>query len=89
MLELAFIGAAVIGIGLFTVAEIQRYPRMILLQWGKFTNTRLGIKGHRNWTDEPDIVEYPDFKYWVRLKPNPGFNLPKIGYYSRAKGRNR
>jgi len=59
----------------------------MLLQWGKFTNKRAGIKDNANWSDEPEVVEFDDFRYWIRTSPNPGFNLPVLGYWSKAKGR--
>lgn len=68
---------------------MQRTPRILVCQWGKFINQRPGIKGHEFWADEPDTVEFEDFRYWIRLRPNPGFNLPLIGYWSKARGRNR
>lgn len=66
-----------------------RQPRSLILQWGKFVNERPGIKGHAFWTDEPDIVQFQDYRYWIRLKPNPGVNLPVLGYWSKARGRHR
>lgn len=71
----------------FARAHKTRHP--LMLQWGRFINRRDGIKGHPNWSDEPDVVEYVDFKWWIRLRPNPGINLPAIGYWSRANGRRR
>lgn len=61
--------------------------KAILWQFGKFINTRPGLKGSDQWHDEPDVVEFVDYKYWIRLRPNPGFNLPVLGYWSQAKGR--
>lgn len=63
--------------------------RALILQFGKFTNTRPGLKGHPALDDEPDVVEFDDYRWWVRLTPNPGFNLPLLGYWSRARGRQR
>jgi len=61
--------------------------KLRMWQFGKFVNTRPGVKNHEYWEDEPDVVEFTDFKYWIRFKPNPGFNLPILGYWSKAKGR--
>lgn len=76
--------------------SVKESNRLLMWQFGKFTNTRPGLKGHRfehndpdsedGWADEPDIVEFEDYHYWIRLKPNWGFNLPLIGYYSEANG---
>lgn len=67
-----------------------RKPGMAILQWGRFTNTRPGIRGHKVWSDEAEVVEYVDYRYWIRLRPNPGFNLPRpLGYWSRSRGRQR
>lgn len=41
------------------------------------------------WADEPDVVTFRDYRYWIRLRPNPGFNLPLVGYWSKAHGRKR
>ncbi len=38
------------------------------------------------WEDEPDIVDFVDYRYWLRLKPNFGFNFPLIGYWSHRRG---
>lgn len=59
----------------------------IIWQFGRFINTRPGVQGHEVWSDEPYVVEFVDFKYWIRLRPNPGFNLPILGYWSQSKGR--
>lgn len=61
--------------------------RIRIWQWGKFTNTRPGLKNHPELDDEPDEVEYVDYRYWIRLRPNPGFKLPLLGYWSRHYGR--
>jgi len=61
--------------------------KAIIWQFSPFTNTRPGIKNNDNWQDEPDVVEFQDFRYWIRLRPNPGFNLPILGYWSESKGR--
>ncbi len=66
-----------------------RSGQPILWQFGRFTNTRLGIHGHAVWSDEPEVVEYDDWRWWIRVKPNPGINLPVLGYWSRANGRKR
>lgn len=63
--------------------------RIRLYQWGKVNASRPGIKNHPKFDDEADEVEYVDYRYWVRLCPNPGFDLPVIGYWSRANGRRR
>lgn len=61
----------------------------MLLQWGRFINSRPGIVDHLRFDDEPPVVEFEDFRYWIRTRPNPGFNLPALGYWSRARGRRR
>lgn len=85
---LVILGVIVVSALFFAVRRLRR-PQSIIFQFGKFENERLGIKGHAFWEDEPDIVKYTDYKYWVRIKPNPGINLPKIGYWSKARGRKR
>lgn len=87
-LTLVILGVIVISALFFAVRRL-RQPRALIFQFGKFQNERLGIKSHAFWADEPDIVKYDDYKYWVRIKPNPGINLPVIGYWSKARGRNR
>ena len=56
-------------------------------QFGHFVNTRPGLQERGLPVDEPEIVEYDDYRYWIRVRPNPGVNLPLLGYYSRQKGR--
>jgi hypothetical protein len=80
--------AALLSLGwAYATAKKSRHP--LMLQWGRFSNSRPGIKGHKIWSDEPDVVSYEDFKYWLRFSPNPGINLPLIGYWSKARGRRR
>lgn len=85
-LLLAFVALVVVGAVGLSVRRV-RQPKALMWQFGAFTNTRAGIKQNDNWRDEPDIVEFTDFKYWVRIRPNPGVNLPLVGYWSKAKGR--
>jgi len=68
---------------------IKKQNKAIILQWGRFINTRNGLKNSPFHENEPDIVEFRDFKFWVRLYPNPGFNLPVLGYWSKFRGRRR
>lgn len=75
-------------------AHKTRHP--LMLQWGHFVNTRPGLPGNGGAPDdprtrdpEPDVVQFDDWKYWLRLKPNFGVNLPLVGYWSRANGRRR
>ena len=93
MLASVFITLAVVAIGFLAfklgVRYIKTRGKITLFQFGEFTNTREGLKNHPYYPDEPNVVEYRDYKYWVRLYPNPGFNLPKVGYYSQARGRRR
>lgn len=70
-------------------AKKLRAPEPIMWQFGHFTNTRPGIRGHTVWEDEDEVVEYDDWRYWIRVKPNPGINVPLLGYWSRANGRKR
>lgn len=58
-------------------------------QFGKVECSRPGRKDHAYFADEPDEVAYVDYRWWIRLRPNPGFNLPLLGYYSRARGWHR
>lgn len=60
-----------------------------MLQWGRYERTRPGLKGHPEFADEPDEVTVTDYRYWLRLSPNPGFNLPLLGYWSRSRGKRR
>lgn len=102
------IAAASLGGPAAAVASARRSRHPLMLQWGRFTNQRPGLKGDRErisrakqegllpadagfdgWADEPDVVEYDDFKYWLRVRPNPGLNLPILGYWSRGRGRKR
>ena len=68
---------------------IKKRNKLLLFQFGEFVNTRPGIKNHPYWNDESDVVEFVDYKYWIRLYPNPGVNLPVLGYWSKFKGRRR
>lgn len=84
-----------LSIGLFLLLAILtagsgRFTRAPLMgQWGRFVATRPGLRGSEQWEDEPELVEYENFKWWIRIKPNPGINLPLIGYWSKASGRKR
>lgn len=89
MIVVAVLVSIVAVIALSAVVHRLRQPRMWMIQWGKFTNSRSGIKGHRIWADESDVVQFDDYKYWIRFKPNPGVNLPIFGYWSKEKGRSK
>jgi len=82
-----------IALGLLVAGLTVRVARssgpIRMWQFGKIVSTRVGIKGSEVWTDEPDVVEFVDYKYWIRLRPNPGVNLPVLGYWSKSKGRKR
>ena len=60
-----------------------------ILQWGKVERERPGLKNHEYWQDEPDRVPFTDYKYWIRFYPNPGFNIPFLGYWSSDGGKHR
>lgn len=80
----------VLAVAAAGAARIAKRPgRPLMWQFGEFTNYRAGVSGHPVWHDEPPIVPYRDFKYWIRLRPNPGFNLPALGYWSQAHGYSR
>jgi hypothetical protein len=76
-------------LGTYIVAKARRTRHPLMLQWGQFVNTRRGLVNPALGINEPPVVEYEDFKYWLRLRPNPGINVPLIGYWSRARGRSR
>ena len=84
---------ALLGLALGTCLAVairlrRRYRgRAILWQWGRVERVRHGLTGSDVFDDEPATVAYVDFRYWLRLRPNPGWNLPGLGYYSRARGR--
>lgn len=91
---LAIIAAASAPLIAFVRARKTRHP--LMLQWGRFINKRPGLSGNggapddpRTRDDEPEVVEFEDWKWWIRFRPNPGINLPVIGYWSRANGRRR
>lgn len=103
ILTLLLVILVAIGLTVATQRGYKRYQkwlkaqnRLVMWQFGRFTNVRPGIKAHRfepenpdntdGWTDEPDEVEFTDYRYWIRLKPNPGFNIPIVGYYSEENG---
>lgn len=89
MVTVTILAALILVIGVGLAVWRVRQPKILMFQWGKFNNSRLGLKGHKFWADEEDIVQYQDFRYWVRVKPNPGFKVPVLGYWSKAKGRNK
>jgi hypothetical protein len=90
ILELAAVAASSAGaLGTYAVAKARRTRHPLMLQWGRFVNTRRGLVNPVLGINEPPVVEYEDFKHWVRLSPNPGINLPVLGYWSRAHGRRR
>lgn len=85
---LAFV--LVLAVAAAGAARIARTPGPpVMWQFGEFTNHRPGISGHEIWEDEPPIVPYQDFRFWIRLRPNAGFNLPVLGYWSQARGYSR
>lgn len=75
--------ALLLALGVFRLTR----PRSIIWQWGEEVKVRPGSPAHDEFEDEPEEVPYVDYKYWVRLKPNPGINLPVVGYWSKAYGR--
>jgi hypothetical protein len=89
MLELFGLLALISGVLYLSQRVIRKKTanKALIWQFGAYTAYRPGIKNNANWEDEPDIVEYTDYKYWIRLRPNPGVNLPVFGYWSKAKGR--
>ena len=62
-----------------------------LWQWGKVTRSRPGLKNHEYFADEPDVVEYTDYKYWIRFTPWSlfGWNIWGLGYFKRGAGWHR
>ena len=66
-----------------------RKPGIRMIQWGRYISERAGSKGHPMLEDEPDIVQYENYQYWIRCKPNPGISIPVFGYWSKAYGRTR
>ena len=70
-------------------AKAKRTRRPLMLQWGRFVGERAGTTDPERDIHEDEIVHYEDFRYWLRLSPNPGINLPVIGYWSKANGRKR
>jgi hypothetical protein len=68
---------------------IVRRNKAVIFQFRKFTNQREGVQNSAYHADEPPVVDFVDYKYWIRLFPNRGFNLPLIGYYSEFRGRRR
>lgn len=76
-----------LAVGALVAARIATRPGPpVMWQFGAFTNYRAGISGHEYWSDEPAIVPFQDYKFWIRLRPNPGYNLPVLGYWSQARG---
>lgn len=69
--------------------RLSKRQKMTMWQFGKVEATRPGLKNHPRWQDEGEEVHYIDYKYWIRLSPNPGFNLPVLGYWSKHRGRRR
>lgn len=88
VVTLAIVGVIAL-VALFFFTRWVRQPGIKIVQWGKFENERVGIKSHAIWADESTKVKFDDYKFWVRFKPNPGVNLPIIGYWSKARGRNK
>jgi hypothetical protein len=81
------------SVGVFSWKVLNRWivrrNKAVIFQWGKFVNSREGVKNSAFHADEDDIVRFTDYKYWIRLFPNRGVNLPLVGYWSKAKGRRR
>jgi hypothetical protein len=85
------LAGVVIALAVWQVGSkfIQKRGKAVIFQWGEFTNFREGIQNSPVHEDESKMVPYQDFKYWIRLHPNKGFNLPGIGYWSQFRGRRR
>jgi len=79
---------ALLMLVVFWRPKVTRSP-LVMIQWGAFTNSRPGVKNHPYVEDEPEFVDFRDYRYWIRVKSNPGFNLPVIGYWSKHRGRRR
>lgn len=96
MLAELLIAAAGLVAPFVAVVRARRSRRPLMLQWGHFVNKRPGLPGNggppddpRTRDPEPEVVEFDDWKWWIRIRPNFGVNLPVIGYWSRANGRRR
>jgi len=77
-----------VALFIFWRPKVTRSPLM-MIQWGAFENVRDGLQNHPYFEDEPEFVHFQDYRYWIRVKSNPGFNVPVIGYWSKHKGRKR